>query len=159
MGTPLQSRLALIWVIWPYLSFLERLLFVALIVLSVYVLLSAATTISRVRKAAASLRNGDSPNAEQVFAALRRRCTRLDKLITTAFYLFGIVLFLGLQNAYFTIEDGKTSVGWLILMGFPQHFAFAANVFFVLLVLHIIAWVISSRVAGLASHSTGYPAQ
>lgn len=140
------SRPIFIWVVWPYLSFCEKLLFVALIALSVYVLLAAITTISRVRKTASSLRKGDSPDARQIFAALRRQSTRVDKLITTAFYLFGIVLFLGLQNVYVTIDDSKTAVGWLILMGFPQHFAFASNVFFMLLALHVIGWFISHAV-------------
>jgi hypothetical protein len=140
------SRPTPIWAVWPYLSWLERLLFVALIVLGVYVLFSAVTTISRVRRARSSLRYKDSPNAKQVFAVLRKRSTRVDRLITTAFYLFGIVLFLGLQNAYVTIDNSKAAVGWLILMGFPQHFAFAATVFFVLLVLHVIGWFISHSV-------------
>lgn len=139
-----------IWLVWPYATWLERLLFVALIVLSVYVLFSAVITVSRVRKIGASVEDGDSPSAREVFAALRKRSARVDRLITTSFYLFGLVLFLGLQSAYFTIDNSKTPVGWLILRDLQAHFAFAANVFFVLLVLHVLAWFISCCVGRLA---------
>jgi hypothetical protein len=139
-----------IWVVWPYLSWLERLLFVALVVLGIYVCSSAAFTILRVRKTVASLRNAGSLDAKQVFAALHRRSASVDRLITTAFYLFGIVLSLGLQGAYFIVDNSKAMPERLILRNFQSHFAFAANVFFVLLVLQIIAWFISRFVGRLA---------
>jgi hypothetical protein len=40
-----------IWVVWPYLGSLERLLFITLVVLGDYVLFSAVITLLRVRKA------------------------------------------------------------------------------------------------------------
>jgi hypothetical protein len=148
------SRAAPIWLVWPYLSFLERLFFLALTVLTIYVLFSAATTISRLRKSGASVRDGLSADSKELLVVLRRRSTRVDRLITTAFYLFGVVLFLGMQNAYVTIDDSKTSVGWIILRNFGPHFAFASNVFFMLLALHPVGWFISSWVGRLASQPT-----
>jgi len=56
-----------IWIVWPYLSWLERLSFVALIVLGGYVLFSAAITVSRVEKTVASLRNGGGIDAKHGF--------------------------------------------------------------------------------------------
>ena len=152
------SRPIPIWVVWPYLSWLERLLFIALIVLGVYVLFSAVIAVLRVRKAGA-LRDEDSRYAQRMFAALRTRSARVDKLITTALYLFGTVLFLGLQASYFTIGDGKAPVGWSILRGFETHFAFAANVFFVFLLLHIGGWFISYSVGKLALQTAPRHAQ
>jgi len=134
-----------VWAVWPYLSSLERLLFVGLIVLGVYVLFSAVFTVLRVRKGG-ELRSGVSSDA-QTLTALRKRFTRVDRSITMAFYLFGCVLFLGLQGAYFTIVDGKALVVERgILQDFEPHFAFAANAFFLFFVLHATAWFISSRV-------------
>jgi len=143
-----------IWLVWPYLSFLERLLFGALIVLSIYVVFSAATTVLCVRKIRASLHNGNSTDADGCFIALRKRSARVDRLITAAFYLFGVVLFLGLQGAYFTIDDSKTPVGWSILRGFEPHFAFASNVFFMLLILHVLGWFSSHCIGRVTLHST-----
>jgi len=139
-----------IWVVWPFLSWLERLLFIALTVLGVYVFFSVIITVLRVRKSGA-MGNGDSIGAQQILSALRKRSSRVDKLITTAFYLFGWVLFLGLQNAYFIIDNSKATAEWIILRSFEPHLAFAANAFFVLLVLHIAGWFISIRVGRLAS--------
>jgi hypothetical protein len=142
-----------IWLVWPFLSFLERLFFLALMVLGIYVLFLAATTVLRIRKAALSLRDGLGLNAEELFVALRRRSARVDRLIATAFYLFGVVLFLGLQDAYFTIDNSNTPVGWTILRNFAPHFAFASNAFFIFLILHFVGWSISYRVGKLALRS------
>lgn len=140
-----------IWVVWPYLGSLERLLFITLVVLGLYVLFSAVITLLRVRKAGAC--NGDSPDLQKIFATLRKRSTRVEKLITTAFYLFGCVLFMGLLNAYSVIDDSKIPTGYIVLAHLEPHFAFAANMFFVLLALHLIGWFISCSVGrGLSSH-------
>jgi len=136
-----------IWEVWPYLSSLERLLFIGLIVLGAYVLFSAIFTVLRVRKGG-ELRSGVDA---QTLRALRKRSTRVDKLITMAFYLFGWVLFSGLHGAYSSIIDGKAAVVERgILQDFEPHFAFAANAFFVFLMLYVVAWFISSRVSRLA---------
>jgi hypothetical protein len=136
-----------IWEVWPYLSSLERLLFIGLIVLGAYVLFSANFTVLRVRKGG-ELRSGVDA---QTLRALRKRSTRVDKLITMAFYLFGWVLFSGLHGAYSSIIDGKAAVVERgILQDFEPHFAFAANAFFVFLLLYVVAWFTSSRVSRLA---------
>jgi hypothetical protein len=129
------------------LSSLERLLFIGLIVLGAYVLFSAIFTVLRVRKGG-ELRSGVDA---QTLRALRKRSTRVDKLITMAFYLFGWVLFSGLHGAYSSIIDGKAAVVERgILQDFEPHFAFAANAFFVFLMLYVVAWFTSSRVSRLA---------
>jgi hypothetical protein len=136
-----------IWEVWPYLSSLEKPLFIGLIVLGAYVLFSAIFTVLRVRKGG-ELRSGVDA---QTLRALRKRSTRVDKLITMAFYLFGWVLFSGLHGAYSSIIDGKAAVVERgILQDFEPHFAFAANAFFVFLMLYVVAWFTSSRVSRLA---------
>lgn len=77
---------------------------------------------------------------------IRRHVRNLQQGTAAAFYLFGLVLFLGLQDAYRTIEDGPTPVSQLVVRNFQIHFAFAANVFFVLLVVHLLQWVIVKKV-------------
>jgi len=154
------SRPVPIWSVLPYLSFLERLFFLALMVLSVYVLLAAVTTVLHVRRIRASvLPSTNSADAEQRFAALRRRSARVDKLITTALYLFCCVLFTGLLNAYSVIDNSKTPIGYIVLWNLWPQFAFAANVFFVLLVMHLIGWCISGSVVRLALHAAPRHAQ
>jgi len=102
-----------IWVAWPYLTWLERLLFIGLVVLGVYVFFSAVITVLRVWKLGA-VRNPNNPDAQGMFTALHQRSSRVDKLITMSFYLFGWVLFLGLQNAYFIIDNSKATAEVII---------------------------------------------
>lgn len=136
-----------IWEVWPYLSSLERLVFIGLIVLGAYVLFSAVFTVLRVRKGR-ELRSGIDG---QTLTALRQRSTRVGKLIAMAFYLFGWVLFSGLHGAYSTIINGKAPVVERgILLDLEPHFGFAANAFFVFLMLYVVAWFISSRVSRFA---------
>lgn len=148
------SRPITLWLLLPYLSSMERLYFLALIFLLTYVLFSGAATVWSGRKAGASLYAGNGTDGTALFVSLRKRSTRVDRLITTAFYLFGFVLFSGLLDSYSTIDDSKTPVGFIVLRHFEPHFAFAGYVFLLLLVLHIFGWFISSCVDRLALRST-----
>lgn len=60
---------------------------------------------------------------------------------------------MGLLNAYSVIDNSKIPTGYIVLWHLEPQFAFAANVFFVLLVLHLIGWFISCRVGRLALHA------
>jgi len=146
-----------IWLVWPHLSYLERIFLLLLILLSIYVLFVSATTVWAVGKL--GRRNGVGADANEPVAVLRRRSARVDKLITTALYLFGVVLFWGLQRAYFTIDNSKATGESIILMNFGPRFVFAGDVFFVLLVLHAVGWLISHRIDRLALHMTQRHAQ
>jgi len=132
-----------VWSAWPFLSFSEKLLVVALIALSIYVLFAAATTAICVRKTRASIREGKTVDFEVGFLELRKRSARLQKLIGTGFYLFGVVLFLGLQWAYFADDLRKGSGERTILIGFYPHFIFAFYVLLDFLVLHLLGWFVS----------------
>jgi hypothetical protein len=48
--------------------------------------------------------------------------------------------------------DSSTPTGWIVVRNFHIHFAFAANAFSVLLVVHIIQWFVASRVSTLGLH-------
>jgi len=134
------------WSAWLYFSTWERLFLVAQGALGGYVLFSAAITVLRVRKIRALIHTESRADAETIFFSLRKRSARLDKLNGTAFYLFGIVLFLSLQWSYITIDNSKIPLGWLVLTNFEPHFAFAFNVFFIFLILHVFRWFVSSLV-------------
>jgi len=128
------SRPAPIWLIWPYLSWLEKLSFLALCILGVYSLFLAVTVV-RFRKTA--------PVPENVVRIRKRVAT------VAAFYLFGFVLFAGFQFAYCTIDLTSTTVGLLAVRNFQIHFAFAGNVFLILLIFHFVQWFAANRVGAL----------
>jgi hypothetical protein len=130
---------ALIWLIWPYLSLLEKLSFLALCILGVYWLFLAATVV-RFRSTAPVQEN---------LVRIRKRVRNLQQATVAAFCLFGFVLSAGLQFAYFTIENSSIPVGLLVVRNFQVHFAFAGNVFFVLLIFHFVQWFVANRAGAL----------
>jgi hypothetical protein len=141
-----------IWSIWLYLPSLQKFLFLALCVLGIYCLFSAAITMARLRTIRGLLQKKENvASIQRAFAALRKRSTTLQHFIGAAFYLFGFVLFVGLQLAYITMDNSSTPVGWIVLQSFVIYFAFAANVFLVFLILHFVQWFVSGRVDACSS--------
>ena len=59
------------------------------------------------------------------------------QLTRATFYLFGAVLFVCFQLAYNSVAK-STDPGWFILENFVVYFAFAANAFFVFLIIHCV---------------------
>jgi hypothetical protein len=91
-----------------------------------------------------------NPSQSKDVAALQARSANLRQLILATFYLFGIVFFFGLRSALWTPDNNSTPGGMLILENFFLHFAFAANAFFIFLVLHSVQWFVSGRVQARA---------
>jgi hypothetical protein len=140
-----------IWSIWIYLPASQKLLFLALCVLGVYSIFSAAVIMGRLRNMTSLPQNEHVPSLQRAVAELHKRCTNVRQLIRATFYLFGFVLFLGLQWAYFTVDKSSTPGGWIILENFVVYFAFAANVFCVFFLIHCVQWFVSGRVDAYAS--------
>jgi di/tricarboxylate transporter len=90
--------------------------------------------------------------SERAVTALRKRCATLQKLTNAVFYLFGGVLFVGFQWAYVTAATSHEKGEWFVLENFVVYFAFAANVFFVFLIIHCVQWFVSSKVDERISH-------
>lgn len=78
-------------------------------------------------------------------AALQARCFSLRQLLTAVLYLFWFLLFLGLPNSWITLGDGPTLPIIEIESSFNLQFIFAANVLFLFVVLHLLQWIVSSR--------------
>jgi hypothetical protein len=140
-----------LWSIWKDLSLLQRGIIGILAVVGIYSLLSAVKVmfaLSSMRK----LPSGNSAAIQRSLATLSKRCANVREVVVVTFYLFGIVLFLSFQNVGMVWGDGKASPVSLILGNFILDSAFAANVFVVFLVLHLIQWFVSSRVNSFAEH-------
>jgi hypothetical protein len=128
------------WSVWTYLSTGQRLLLVALGVFLVYAFRLTITTVSGINKMKAAVLKQHDPNARNTLSVLRKRSRTLRRVIVTAFYLFGIVLFLGLQRAHVTIDTSKIPVGFQVLENFEIDFIFAYNAFLAFLLLHVLSW-------------------
>jgi hypothetical protein len=72
------------------------------------------------------------------------------QIVGSAFYLFGLTFFLMLPLATHT-PDSRTPLGILILDNFLLYADFAANVFLVFLILHILQWFMSARLQAVGA--------
>jgi hypothetical protein len=138
-----------LWLIWGLLPFLHKLFFLVLFIVAVYSLLSATKVLWRIRSLMASRHSKDAAALQCELATLSARSANSRRLITATFYLFGILFFWGLHYTLLT-TDSKVSVGFLILENFFLYFAFAVNVFFVFLALHLVQWLASARLQACA---------
>lgn len=138
-----------LWSIWIELPLLHKLFFLVLFVVGAYSLFSATRVLWRLRTLMASGHSKDVTAIQNEVAGLSARSANMRHLITAAFYLFGIVFFWGLRFTLWT-PDSKTPVGILILENFFLYFAFAANAFFVFLILHLVQWFVSARLQSSA---------
>jgi hypothetical protein len=130
-----------LWSIWRELGFLQRLFVLILSVVTIYSLLSATIIIKRLHFLASQRQPDNRGFVQQSLAALDARCANLRQLLWATFYLFGFLFFWGLQSAVHYLEGGPVS----ILSTFVLQFAFACNVFFIFLVLHLCQWLVSVR--------------
>jgi hypothetical protein len=137
------NRPALIWFIWPYLSWAEKLACLALCTLAVYWLFLALTVV-RFQAIAGDLNH--AAFVQKSLVRVRKRMGTLQQATLATFYLFGFVLFACLQFAYRVLENSTTPLGWIVVRNFQIHFAFAANAFFVFLLLQFIQWFVADRV-------------
>jgi hypothetical protein len=140
------------WSLLPELSMLYRLFVLILGAVSIYILFSATIIIKRLH----TLANPHKENSGAIqskLVPLYTRCANLKQTLAATFYLFGFVFFLGLQNAPITIGEGSAIPMFGILGNFVLYFIFAANVFLVFLVLHLVQWLVSSRLNSLRSQS------
>ena len=142
-----------LWSIWPSLSLVNRLFLLVLSAVSIYCLLSAIVIHLRLRSIRKTQPNEDPISFRRSTAALHSRVANLRHVIGATFYLFGFVFFLGLQSAPRVLGHSASPLGMEVLPTFVLLFAFAANVFLVLLALHLVSWFVGNRLNSSWLHS------
>jgi hypothetical protein len=133
------------WSIWSNLSVMNHLFFLMLSAVSIYCLLSAIIILVRLRSIRKSPLDEDPISIQRSVTALRNRSANVRQVIEATFYLFGVVFFLGLQSTPRTLGHSTNPLGMEVLPTFVLLFAFAANVFLILLVLHLVSWFVCNR--------------
>ena len=126
-----------LWSILKYLPTLQLLFCLILTVVSAYGLFSATLIVVRLRSLANRSKVEDLSSIQRPLATLHARSANLHQLVIATFYLFGFIFFLTLP---FAMTLGASKVpGWMFIFeNLGYYFAFAANVFFVFLVLHSV---------------------
>jgi hypothetical protein len=133
-----------LWSIWEYLARVHQLFFLFLSLVSIYTLFSATVIMVRLRILTSQGKVEDISSFQRSLTALHTRSENVRQLIGASFYLFGFIFFLTLLFSFKT-SDSSTHAWKIIFDTFYLNFAFAANVFFVFLVLHSVQWFVSAR--------------
>jgi hypothetical protein len=134
-----------LWSIWKQLSLLQHGMADILGLFGIYSLFSALRVILQLR----SMRR-QAGESSVAMAALHSHCSNMRQMISILFYLFGFVLFMGLQGVGNTLGGEKTPIYWIGYRNFVLDCAFAANLFLVFFVLQLIQWFVCARVNSLA---------
>jgi len=132
-----------LWSIWKQLSTLDHGVVLILGAAFVYCVFLTVRSILRLRSVL-NHRNQDAAILREKVASLAAGYASMRQVIGGAFYLFGLVLFLGMENVAYVLADGREPLGPYVLDNFLLQCAFAANVFLVFLALHLIQWFGSS---------------
>jgi hypothetical protein len=132
-----------LWSIWKQLSDLQHLFVLTVCALCLYSAFSAVSTMLRLRAVKNPNSDEGISSARHCVDALRNRCANLRCVTTASFYLFGVLLLLGFQTVgSYKMDDAVMAQ---LLGSFVVNCAFAANVFAVFLVLHLVPWFVVSR--------------
>lgn len=125
-----------------YLSHFTEVFLALLAILAIYEVYFACVVLKRLR----FLRTiHDKDSLRQNLAWLNHRSANLQQMILAMSYFFGVTFFIQIGSAYFTPESNRP-VGLMVLENLNIYFAFAAVVFLVLLVFHLVQWFLSVRI-------------
>src|ERR1700736_5679093 len=116
-----------LWSIWKELGYLDRLVILILCVISIYSLFLSISTLLRLRSMRHTETKETATSIRDSVAVLCNRWSRLRQVIAATFYLFGLILFIGLQTIGNYVGDGNGATH--VLGSFILQCAFAANVF------------------------------
>jgi hypothetical protein len=141
-----------IWSIWTQLAFVHRLFWLLLTLVGAYVLFSAAVIWARLRSRIAHAKGENNSSSRRSLADLEGRLRNMRQLIGAVLFLFWLLFFIQLPHDIWVTESGRLSLGMAILGTVSLDFAFGANVFFVLLVLHSAQWFVSAQVSAARQH-------
>jgi hypothetical protein len=142
-----------IWAIWTELPTLLRLFLLLLSLVSIYTLISASLIMLRLRSLATHSRSEDIFSPRDSSVGLQTRCANLRDLLGSTFYFFGFIFFLVLPLAARVDDNGRTPLGIVMFDSVLKYLGLAADVFFVLLILHLLHWVVAARVRTYALRS------
>ena len=128
--------------LWPQLSPLLKFFLLLLLLVCGYTTYFASVALTRLRSLGTE-RTSDS--LQNTLALLNYRSANLRQIITGTSYLFALIFFIQIQNAFWTPEN-SSPVGLMVLENFREDFRLAAAVLLVFLVLHSVQWFVSARI-------------
>ena len=134
---PLKFNL---WMIWSELGYLYRAFCLVVSVACVYTLVYGGMVLFRLRSI--NRDHEDTSSLRRSLAAYQDRLRNVRQLVAFMLYLLGFVFFLELPS---DLNGG--SIHMVAILGaLDINCAFAAYIFFVLLIVHSVQWFVSARI-------------
>jgi len=116
---------------------------------AIYTLFSLFRILVRLRSLKNQTATEDDENKYRILALLRDKHNHLCQLNFFSTLLFGLVFFLQIPENFRSLIDSSLT-GWdFIFDSLVIYFAFAAGVFFVLIILHTTEWIVSAHLRRL----------
>ena len=119
------------------LTHLQRFIIFVLFVVSIYTVYVGIKTLLGIRRLKSSVKDTTS---QTCISALFSRCVNVQQMITTTFYFSGAVIFLSLRRGFDVLGLSSRPIGYYVAENFMLIFAFGANVFLLIFILHSIQW-------------------
>jgi hypothetical protein len=141
-------------VFWHQLPLLGKCYALFLGVAAIYIIISLSHMLLGVYSLKKQPETGEHRNRSLVLALLRKRAENLHQLIFFKVLLFGLTFFFQSPAAFLTFGDSKYPYWSQILQNLAVHFAFATDIFLVLLFLHSAQWFVSARLSSAEIHFT-----
>jgi hypothetical protein len=117
--------------------------------ISIYTLFSLSRIVARVSSVKKQTATEDQANRSQLLTLTRNKSDNLRQLTMFSTLLFGLVFFLQVRANFVSLSDSSLT-GWaFIYQSLETYFDFAACVFLVLLILHVLEWIVSAHLRRL----------
>jgi hypothetical protein len=132
--------------VWQHVDQHLRLFAFALVIVAMLSFVGAARAwlaLRRIRKAG----ERDSASVRAMLAKLERGCAFRAARLQVMFYLFAAAVSWALVGCYAQFALSKVPVGMLVLRDMEFVFAFAYACSLVFVVVHVVQWIVASRVS------------
>jgi hypothetical protein len=135
-----------LWSIWRMLFLSQRFVIFVLFGVSLYTIYVGIKIFLVTRQ----LKKSTEGTTKKVhIAALLKQCKNVGQMIATSFYLSGAVIFLSLRKGFDVLGLSSRPSSFYVAQNFMLVFAYGANVFLILFILHSIQWFLWRRLNSL----------
>ncbi len=120
-----------------------------LCIVGVYTLYSCSRIVFRLRSLKNKHTGEESRSTQRSLFVLQQRATDLRQLHLFTFFLFALCFLLQVPTAFSILVHSNRPLLSIIFDNLAIYIAYAADVFFVLLVLHSAQWFVSIRISSV----------
>jgi len=134
---------------WLQLPFFGKFFAFFLFMVAVYVLSALTGIWYRLHSSRNHTSEGESSSAERTLRIFQNKSATLHQLIFFAALVFGLIFFVQIPAAFVSVVNSKFLPWNEYFQNLAVQFPFAADVFIVLIILHVAEWITSTHLRRL----------